>query len=67
MDTLNQNAPSTACLAHQVMKTCTYYLVTLTVLVNGGSAGWLLNKLSLRSDSAFVVDVLDLDNGTGGH
>ncbi|MEW5307436.1 MAG: hypothetical protein WDW36_009833 [Sanguina aurantia] len=48
-----------------VMKTCTYYLVTLTVLVNGGSAGWLLNKLSLRSDSAFVVDVLDLDNGTG--
>lgn len=49
------------------MKTCTYYLVTLTVLVNGGSAGWLLGKLSLRSDSAFVVDVLDLDDGTGGH
>ena len=32
----------------QVMKTCTFYLIVVTVLVNGGFCGLLLDKLELR-------------------
>jgi hypothetical protein len=30
-------------------QTCTFYVVLVTVLVNGGSCGWLLSRLGLRS------------------
>ncbi|GFR52219.1 hypothetical protein Agub_g14669 [Astrephomene gubernaculifera] len=33
----------------KVMKTCTFYVIFITVLINGGSCGYLLERLRLRA------------------
>ena len=36
----------------KVMKTCTLYIVTITVLINGGLSSTLLRKLKLRAEDS---------------
>ena len=40
----------------RVMKTCTLYLITITVLFNGGLSAMLLKKLGLRAEDSGQSD-----------
>lgn len=34
----------------QVMKTCTFYIIFITVLINGGTSASMLQRLRLRAE-----------------
>ncbi|KAG2492799.1 hypothetical protein HYH03_008959 [Edaphochlamys debaryana] len=55
--------------AGKVMKTCTFYLIFITVLFNGGTSGFLLDRLKLRAEDFPDAPPLlpdGVDGGDGG-
>ncbi len=55
------------CFHEQVMKTCTFYIVFVTVLINGGTAAELLEKLKLRAcDVPSLLVNVECDTGGFG-